>query len=723
MDILQGTVATVIYTNETKTYSVFLLKDYRDERTTCIVYGPPPKTGDDVEVQGDFVVHRKYGKQFKVRAVDRLKPSDLAGAVRYLEQLHVYGLGPKNIEKILLYFGEDLLALLRQPDPAEIMNVPGMREKLKQELYRALRGEGVLEELNRFFEENGIGSKWSRDVYELYGASSVDMVSDNPYRLTEVADMPFKTADIIAANLMFPPDDERRIGAAMRVVLNGLAESGSTCLPTDVLIGRVYQLTGGYADEISSMLQDEIASGYLAAAEHDGMLYVYPAALHHAEFRAAELTKEFVERTDSLLTSPAHFYEGLQRELGLIPGEEQQAAIRMAAEQRSSIITGGPGTGKTTVIKALIEMYRQSGLMRIVLCAPTGRAAKRLTEVAGCEATTIHRLLVPVEGEPYVFLKNEDDPLEADVVIVDEASMLNVQLFYALMTSVPPEARVVIVGDADQLPPIGPGFVLRDLLDAGVVPATGLQRIYRQAEGNTIVSNAREVNEGRMPNLDGTGDFVFMPVESEEEMTETVANMYAALSHQVSDVLELQVISPMRRGDIGSMRLSGAIQAKVNPPGPMKAEIRHREIVYRTGDKIIQVRNDYDLEVFNGEVGVIYAVSSSALSIRFADREVRLPFDELDSIMPAYAITVHKSQGSEYEAVIIPFVGGYGNMLQRNLLYTAITRARRKVLLVGSRRAVEQAVSMTDTEERYTLFKERLQGVGTLSVVRDIIRT
>ena len=396
---------------------------------------------------------------------------------------------------------------------------------------------------------------------------------------------------------------------------------------------------------------------------------------------------------------------------GIRLGDVQKEAIDLALTQSLALITGGPGTGKTTIIKALVEGFQLGGLSRILLCAPTGRAAKRLTEATDYEATTIHRLLMPVQGsDSYDFQKNEEDPLEADVVIIDEASMLNIRLYHSLLRAIPENCHVVIVGDVDQLPPIGAGFVLKDLLESECVPFSRLNQIYRQDSGNAIISNAYAINQGNMPDLTGSDEFVFIPVTSMASMMKAITETYKCEKEDLDDELDMQIISPMRRGDAGSLSISKFVQEAVNPPAGHKGEVRANGITYRVGDKVIQASNNYELDVFNGEIGCIYAISKTDVLIRFVHKDIRLSLDDIHTIMPAYAITVHKAQGSEYGTVIIPFIPNYGIMLQRNLLYTAVTRARRKVIIIGTESAIKRAVSHVNRDSSYTLFKERIQG-------------
>nr|WP_252895813.1 AAA family ATPase [Veillonella rogosae] len=494
-----------------------------------------------------------------------------------------------------------------------------------------------------------------------------------------------------------------------------LDNQGHTCLPVDQLIGRLDDLLQTDVDDIANFIESLLEQGALYSTYYEDILYIYPPEMYVSEVEGVHYTREFLLEADPIALDIPSFIERFEQDNHITFGDAQKEAIQLSFFEKFSLITGGPGTGKTTIIKALVKGFQLGGLGRIILCAPpTGRAAKRLTEATEFEATTIHRLLVPVQGsDSYDFTKNEDDPLDIDVIIIDEASMLNVRLFYSLMAAIPKEAHVIIVGDVDQLPPIGgAGFVLKDLLDSDCVPYTRLNQIYRQSSGNTIVESAYAINRGEMPNLDGVSEeFSFIPVKSYDMMMKAIIDVYKREQEYVEDELDIQIISPMRRGEAGSTLISQYVQQAVNPPDSYKGgEARVNGITYRVGDKVIQILNDYELEVFNGEIGIIYAITRTDICIRFIHKEVRLPIDEAHMIMPAYAITVHKSQGSEYGVVIIPFVPRYGGMLQRNLLYTAVTRAKRKVIIVGTTSAVERAVRTVNADERYTLFKERLQG-------------
>ena len=713
MDAIRGFVYRTIYENTQRTYCVFVLKDYNEEYITCTGKFESPKEGEDIEVRGRYVEHEKYGRQFDATSVEKLKPDNMGAAKTYLMNLGIKGFGEKSVEKVLDYFGVRILEILREERPEEIKDVPGLRKSVKDELFNTLLGEGILSDLNHFFESHHISSKWSRTVYTYYGVQSVAVIEDNPYTLLRVApDMLFGTADTLAEHLGITGSDSRRLEAGLEWILRSLDNQGHTCLPVDQLIGRLDDLLHTVVDDIANFIEDLLEQGALYSTYYEDILYIYPPEMYVSEVESVHYTKDFLLEADPISLDIPSFIEKFEADNHITFGDAQKEAIQLSFFEKFSLITGGPGTGKTTIIKALVKGFQLGGLGRIILCAPTGRAAKRLTEATEFEATTIHRLLVPVQGsDSYDFTKNEDDPLDIDVIIIDEASMLNVRLFYSLMAAIPKEAHVIIVGDVDQLPPIGAGFVLKDLLDSDCVPYTRLNQIYRQSSGNTIVESAYAINRGEMPKLDSLSEeFSFIPVKSYDMMMKAIIDVYKREQKHIEDELDIQIISPMRRGEAGSTLISQYVQQAVNPPDSLKGEARVNGITYRVGDKVIQILNDYELEVFNGEIGIIYAITRTDICIRFIHKEVRLPIDEAHMIMPAYAITVHKSQGSEYGVVIIPFVPRYGGMLQRNLLYTAVTRAKRKVIIVGTTSAIERAVRTVNGDERYTLFKERLQG-------------
>lgn len=713
METIRGIVQRLIYKNESNAYCVFLLEDYNEEQIVCTANLEAPKEGDDLELTGRYITHKKYGRQFETASIECLKPDTLYGAKQYLINLGVRGLGEKSIDKIMDYFGEELIAILRAEDPVELLEVPSLRKSVKEDLYNSLRGEGLLQEINRFLEGAGLSSRWSRILYTTYGGAAINVLEDNPFRLMDIdSTITFSMADTLRTALEIEPNDERRIEAAVLYTLRNISDNGHSCMPADELIGLVFDMLGGYAEEIAARLEELLDYGQIIGTDHEGLLYIYSPNIYHAESESAYLTQRLLAEGAVISLDLANFVEQFEASKHIRLGEAQKEAIQLALQNKMALITGGPGTGKTTIIQALVEAFQQTPQNRILLCAPTGRAAKRLTEATGYEATTIHRLLMPIQGsDSYDFTKNEDNLLEADVVIVDEASMLNVQLYYSLLAAIPETAYVIIVGDVDQLPPIGAGFVLRDLLDSEIIPFVRLNTIFRQKEGNRIVTNAHDINHGLMPELGNSGEFTFIEVRSVTDMMHRIVASYKEALATAEDELEVQVISPMRRGVAGSVAISKTIQEAINKQSTLRSEVKINGQLYRVGDKVIQVLNNYELEVFNGEIGVIFAISKTDVSIRFLDKEVKVPMEDMVSFMLAYAITVHKSQGSEYSTVIIPFIPTYHQMLQRNLLYTAVTRARNKVIVIGTKGAIQRAVGTQSGLTRYSLFKERLQGV------------
>lgn len=711
--IVQGYVRKVIYKSNDDTFCIFLLKDYNDDSHTIKGNFASPKEGDEIEVQGSYTTHAKYGRQILATYFEKIMPYTTEGAVEFLFSLEVRGLGEKSMQNIVRYFGEDLVHVIKN-EPDRILEVPKVRKSVKEEIYDALKGAGQLEAIGGFLNEHGLSMNWAKKIYDYYGPRAVEMIQYNPYQLIGLLEgFHFAMADRIGRELGIGLDDERRIEAAFKTVLEGISDSGHTCLPMEELLAEVDSLLGGYSEEAWATLKSMISSECVHYCEYEGMQYIYPLSLYMAESNCAYRTGSFLEDIcEPIQLDVESFFQLFEERNGLTLAEEQKSALRMAFTNKMSLITGGPGTGKTTIIKALVEAFQKAILARIVLCAPTGRAAKRLSEATGFEATTIHRLLMPIGNNSYEFMKNEDDLLEADIVIVDEASMLNMQLFDSLLRAIPQEAYLVLVGDTDQLPPIGAGFVLRDLIESQLVPFKVLDHIYRQQSGNLIVSNAHAINEGRMPALDEKKEFIFHAVSNGKEFFEALFEAYDEALEQNGDPLDVQVISPMRKRDYGSYQISKVMQEREQAKKNLSDDYvtingQHISI----GDKVIQNTNDYNLDVYNGEIGLVYGLSKRAIMVKFIDKEVTIPIEDAQGLSLAYAITVHKSQGSEYGTVIIPFIRQYYNMLQRNLLYTAVTRAREKVIIIGSVSALEIAVNTVEGRMRYSLLIERIKGL------------
>ena len=714
MEKLEGIVQKVIFSAAEGTFCVFSLEDYQGDRVTIAANQVAPHEGDEVELQGVYKEHPRYGLQFQATCIQKMMPHSVDGAIRFLENLAIRGLGEKSIERLVDYFGEDLPEVLRD-SPRSVLDAPGIRKSVKEALYNTLEGAGALQEITDFLSSLRISTKWATHLYDLFGSRAKEVVEDNPYKLVAILpDFSFTLADEMALRMGMEKGDLRRIEAGVLSVLASISDNGHTCLPIDELIEGAVNLLGGFGDEVADTLDELIQSFAVHYEEHEGLQYIYPYILYVAETSSVHKTLELLEadREEKSYTSIANICEQFSLATGISLGTEQREAIELSLTKPLSVITGGPGTGKTTIIKALVQGFQKLDLPRILLCAPTGRAAKRLSEATNVEATTIHRLLQPIGVGEYEFLKNEEEPLEADVIIVDEASMLNIQLYNALLAAVLPTTVVVLVGDVNQLPPIGAGFVLRDLLDSEIVPFVELSHIYRQQHGNEIVSSAYSINQGEMPPLIKGKEFSFIPVSNIEELLSSMENYYEEALAESEDMLDVQIIAPMRRGAVGSNALSKYIQIyhkKKSVEESPSVRIMGQELC--VGDKAIQNTNNYELEIFNGEIGTIYAISKTHVFVRFPDKDIPIPLDEAQGLSLAYAITVHKSQGSEYSTVIIPFIRAYHRMLKRNLLYTAVTRARERVIILGTEQAIRMAVDTLEGNTRHTLFKERLKGL------------
>lgn len=711
---VQGIVQKVFFNAPDGGFCAFMIKDDNEDILRVAANCRAPKIGDELAITGRIVTHKTYGEQMAASFFEKKMPDTLHHAIQYLDRLHVRGLGPKSLDRIAEHFKGELPSVLAH-EPERLREVEGLRKTVVDTIVQILKGEGVLEGVNAFFNQYGISGRWSHELYDLHGDKTLSVIKNNPYYLLRVCEgFSFAMADRLAMALGFAPGDYERLEASILYTLQRIQDDGHTCLPIDEVIMETFSMVGGFGDAIADILDGMISASSVYLCEHDGVQYIYTPELYQAEVNSTARTLDFMDEEPVPLPMQMEgIFRDYEQTHNIALSDRQKEAVEMAVAEHLSVITGGPGTGKTTIIKVMVEAFQKSGLSRIILCAPTGRAAKRLSEATTYDATTIHRLLLPVGVGSYEFTKNADDPLEADVVIIDEASMLNVRLYDALLAAIPPSAVVVLVGDVDQLPPIGAGFVLRDLIDSQVVRFTRLTDIYRQKEGNTIIENAHRINEGKMPSLIETKDFKFIDVRNLPDMMSHLAREYEEALQGVEDSLDVEIISPMRRKAAGSKAISEHIQTrlstKLNAPMPgtrQSIKINGQELY--VGDKVIQNSNNYDLEIFNGEIGVIYSITNSVIMVRFIDKDVVIPVEDALSLSLAYAITVHKSQGSEYKTVIIPFIRAYGPMLQRNLLYTAITRAKEKVIIIGTQEALQKAVETVGGTSRYSLFRERL---------------
>ncbi len=703
---------------------------------------PALRPGENLRLEGVWVDHPEYGRQFKVATHQIVLPHTRDGVERYLASGFVHGVGPATAKRLVKHFGKDVLEIL-EAEPGRLTEVAGIGARRARDIAKAFEQQKSIKEVMVFLQSVGVSPALAMRIHRHYGNGAVGALRDNPYRLAdEVFGIGFKTADRIALTMGVPTDSPGRIQAGLRYFLGQMTQEGHVFGPREYVERRVAEGLEVDADLVAAGTEALVREGLLHLERVDAGLVdsvtegagegvvegeaVYLAPLYHAERFVAEKLLELSRASPELTPPEPAEVAAAAEEAGIELSPEQSLAVREALGHGVLIVTGGPGTGKTTIINCLLRLCRARGLAPL-LAAPTGRGAKRMTEATGCEARTIHRTLgvvvTPMGG--LQFQHNEDEPLEADIAIIDEVSMVDLLLMHHLLRAIEPPTRLVLVGDVDQLPAVGPGSVLRDLINSGALPVMRLTRIFRQAQESLIVVNAHRVNQGRMPLLgQKDGDFFFIEESAPDKVLATIVSLcakrlperLAELGLGADPLSAVQVISPMRRTVIGVENLNAELQKALNPPGWGKAEIAAgRGYCLRTGDKVMQIRNNYNKEVFNGDIGVIRAVDQEEGQVAVAFPEEGGPKivvyerDELDELVLAYATTVHKSQGSEYPAVVMPVSTQHYLMLQRHLLYTAITRARKLVVLVGTKKALAIAVHNRKLEERFSRLSDRLR--------------
>jgi exodeoxyribonuclease V alpha subunit len=719
---LQGTVERITYVNEETQYVVARLNVPGSRDLATIVGNLPSLTpGETLRLQGTWTHHKKYGHQFLVERYETVVPATVTGIQRYLGSGLIKGIGPVFAARLVDAFGLDTLRVIEE-EPARLREVEGIGPLRLRRITAAWAEQKEIREVMLFLQGHGVSSAYAVKIFKAYGQAAIATVQTNPYRLArDIYGIGFKTADRIARNLGVPGDSPLRAQAGIIHVLHELADEGHVYGPEGDLLGE--------AEAALEIPQDLLAKG-IADLSRDGEVVVedlpeggraiFLKPLHAAEVQVARRLSDLLRAPRVPVQIDAEkaltWVEGVTR---LRLASQQREAIRMALCQKALIITGGPGTGKTTILRCIIRILEKKAL-RIHLASPTGRAAKRMAEATGRDAATIHRLL---EWSPGAggFQRNAERPLETDLVIVDEASMIDIVLMNSLLRAIPLVATLLLVGDADQLPSVGPGTVLKDILDSGRVPAVRLTEIFRQAEQSRIVGNAHRINRGEFPDLSRPprgqeSDFHFLPEEDAERLQQLIVDLASRrlpARYGLDPLEDIQVLSPMHRGVIGAVQLNAALQTSLNPARSGAMEVMRGGRVFRAGDRVMQVRNNYDKEVFNGDIGRIARIDTQEQEavVRVDGRPVTYDFSELDELTLAYAATVHKSQGSEYPAVILPIHTTHYPMLQRNLLYTAATRAKRLLVVVGMKKALATAVRNNATIRRASRLAGRLCGV------------
>ena len=729
LEILQGTVSAVVYQNYDNGYAVLRLNCGGGVTVTVVGTVPMCVVGERLMVTGKWSNHQSFGRQFEAEFLERMLPQTALEIQSYLSSRAIKGIGPVMAARIVEHFGDQTLLVLER-EPEKLAMVPGISREKARAFGAEFRQQAGMRQLMEFFALHHLPTELAVRAYKLYGEQTVELLYDDPYLLMDNGlDAPFGAVDRFAIELGIASDDPRRVEAGILFELTYNLSAGHTFLPREKLAGATAQLLSVEPESVLEALGRLVEGERLVCQRLAGIDIVYLPRLYEAETEATE-------RLLQMAAWPHPAPENLDRLLAEVEAEsdvrysdQQRQAIRAAAQNGVLLITGGPGTGKTTIINGILELLGRMQL-KCVLAAPTGRAAKRLTEVTGEEASTIHRLLEagidPTTGQ-MVFARDESQPVRADVVIVDEMSMVDMELLHSLLLAVPMNKRLILVGDPDQLPPVGPGFPFADCLRSNVLPTVRLTEVFRQAQKSLIVTNAHRINSGELPELRRVdGDFFFMRRNSEEALTQLISDLCSTRLPKNMGIppTEIQVLSPTRKGPAGTVYLNKLLQKALNPMTPGKKERQYGDFSFREGDRVMQIRNNYDIMwkktdgsalgtgVFNGDIGVIREIDPQAetMTVVFDDREVDYDFSMLSELEPAYAMTVHKSQGSEYRAVILAAWNGSPYLLSRSVLYTAVTRARELLIIVGREEVVVTMTNNAKRGRRYCGLKLRLQG-------------
>ena len=729
LQILQGAISAVVYQNYENGYSVLRLNVGGGQNVTVVGTIPLPAVGERLMVTGKWSSHASYGRQFEAEFLERLLPQTSMEILSYLSSRIIKGIGPKMAARIVDQFGPDTLVIMER-EPERLSEVPGISREKARSIGEEFRLQVGMRQLMEFFAVHHLPAELAVKTYKLYGEQTVELLYDDPYLLMDDGlEAPFGAVDRFAIELGVSGDDPRRIEAGILFELKYNLSGGHSFLPEDKLAAATAQLLNVSTDAVQEGIGRLLEVDRLVRCTMVGITVIYLPELYEAE---QYTTQRLLEHGGLKFPAPGNLDALVRRvakESGVTYSAEQENAIRASATSGVLLITGGPGTGKTTILNGILDLLGQMQL-KCLLAAPTGRAAKRLTEVTGEEASTIHRLLEagidPASGQ-MVFARDEDNPLKADAIIIDEMSMVDVQLLHSLLRAVPQRKRLILVGDPDQLPPVGPGFPFSDMLRSNVLPTVRLTEIFRQAQESLIVMNAHRVNQGELPELRVTNnDFFFMRRQSEDAVCSLVRDLCTQRLPKNMGIPpeQIQVLSPTRKGGVGTMNLNKLLQASLNPASPNKKERQFGEFTFREGDRVMQVKNNYDIiwkksdgsqvgtGIFNGDVGTITAIDpgTETLTILFDDREAAYDFTQLNELEPAYAMTVHKSQGSEYRCVVLCCFNGSPYLLSRSILYTAITRARELLIIVGREETVAVMTNNAKKNRRYTGLKLRLQG-------------
>lgn len=733
METVKGYVEHIVYRNEDNGYTVFNLNN-DDGDLTCVGKFHFIEEGALLELEGEYVVHKMYGTQLAVTSSKVCMPEDLVSIERYLGSGAIKGVGTALAGRIVKKFKEDTFRIIEE-EPERLAEVKGISERMAREISIQVEEKKDMRQAMIFLQKYGISTTLAAKIYQHYGQNVYRVIEENPYQIADhVSGVGFKTADEIAAKVGIHTDSDYRIRSGIFYTLLQSVNEGHVYLKQEVLLYRAGELLGVQIQHIEKYLMDLAIEKKIVIKETEDGIRVYSSHYYYMEMHVARMLHDLnlhYEIADVVLK---HRIAAIEKNTGLMLDEMQQKAVMEAARNGITVLTGGPGTGKTTTINAMIHFFESEG-MDIFLAAPTGRAAKRMTEATGYEAQTIHRLL-EVNGNPEEegntgFQRNAQNPLEVDAIIIDEMSMVDLPLMYALLSAIIPGTRIVLVGDGNQLPSVGPGSVLKDILCSECFPTVRLTKIFRQAGESDIVVNAHKINRGEEVILDNKSmDFFFL---KRQDPNVIISILITLIQKKLPGFVnakpyDIQVLTPMRKGVLGVERLNQILQQYLNPPESGKKEKECGDRLFREGDKVMQIKNNYQLEweistkygmtidkglgIFNGDMGIVESINTyeETLTVEYDEhRKVKYPFTLLDELELAYAITIHKAQGSEYPAVVIPLLQGPRQLYHRNLLYTAITRARKCVTLVGSDTVFQEMIRNTNEQERNTSLSERIR--------------
>ncbi|MCF8106273.1 MAG: ATP-dependent RecD-like DNA helicase [Desulfohalobiaceae bacterium] len=722
LDYLQGQIERVTYSNEDNGFTVAKLK-VRGRRDLVTVVGniTAPLAGQVLQLRGEWGNHPKFGEQFQAVFCKCSTPATAAGIQKYLASGLIKGIGPVMAKRIVARFQDETLEII-ESDTKRLLEIEGIGAKRIEMIQRAWQEQKEIREVMLFLQSHGVSATYAAKIFKTYGQEAIKVVSDNPYRLaTDIFGIGFLTADRIAQKIGFSKESQFRVRAGILYVLNQLADEGHVYFPEDQLRVKCAEVLEVPVELVEQGLETLAAERdtvveELGSDEGESHRAVFLAKYHFSETSIARKLQRLINSPKSIRAVDVDkALAWVQQTHSMRLAEKQAEAVKKALQDKVLVITGGPGTGKSFLLDAVLKIIGRLG-SRILLAAPTGRAAKRMQEATGCRARTIHRLL-EFDFRKGGFKKNEQHPLNSDLLIIDETSMVDTVLMHHLLKAVRMDTTLILVGDVNQLPSVGAGNCLKDIIASGAVPVVELTEIFRQARESSIIVNAHLINQGSFPRLrprqDKLDDFFFMNEEDPEQVLEKIAYMVTDRIpkrfrlHQVRDI---QVLSPMNKGIVGVSNLNSVLQARLNPTG---SEISRGGRTFRCGDKVMQIKNNYDKDVYNGDIGSIVKLDSELqeLKIRFEDRVVAYEYADLDELVLAYAVSIHKAQGSDYPAVVMPILTQHFIMLQRNLIYTGLTRGRNLVVMIGTKKALAIGVNNAKTRKRYTALEERLRRV------------